>query len=126
MLVTYFTQDKSSKSFNLEVSHHAAVRFKTRWALAFPKRKEPEDWEKELISQFARCSPILNLDKHKEVKNRIRRHGDARYFTSNVFAFVVRDNVLVTVDLCGVNRDLNKVEVPYHPDQRVLGKAAEA
>ena len=89
------------------VSKHARVRFLQRMHRFFPRRPLPADPDAAIAGWFGKARRLEPKGKYLE---RSERHGeDALYFCALPFVFIVRRNVLVTVELGGRgNREMNR------------------
>ena len=100
--------NKKGKVVSLGVTIHAKARFISRWRLLFPGRPFEDGLDSEIARQFSFASRVTNPTSKD--KARLRRHGmDTLFFRSGNFAFVVKDAVVVTIEIChGSSRHLNK------------------
>jgi len=100
--------NKKGKVVSLGVTRHAAARFISRWRLLFPGRPFENGLDSEIARQFSFASRVTHPTRKDQV--RLHRYGmDTLFFRSGNFAFIVKDAVVVTIEIChGSSRYLNK------------------
>lgn len=96
--------NKKNETIYVEVTGHAHKRFKERYPKAYGVAPE-----KSLAYYLLYAEPVPQNKLTKEDKKRIKRRKNGTLFLKNGYLkFVVSDKKLITVELCGDKRHLNR------------------
>ena len=104
----YYVNRKGNK-IPVGITKHALSRFKERWSLLSGYAPPEDDAEVECMmhDQFMRSERIEQYTKKD--KDRMKKYrGGSLYFRRNSIIFVVQDGSIVTVEIGGKKRRLNK------------------
>lgn len=91
--------NKKGKEVKLSISRHAAQRFIERQLIAFPGQPLfNKDIEGQITRYFSTSNKVKNLSRQE--KTRLLRYGqDTMFFRTSSFTFVVKNSVIVTIEL---------------------------
>jgi hypothetical protein len=103
----FYVNSKGNR-VDLGITNHALERFEERWALLNPGVKIG-NVEKRFRDSFMSSERVTQYTKKD--KDRMKRYkGGTLYFKNNSLIFVVQDCKIITVEIGGKKRRLNKGE----------------
>jgi len=108
-----FYINKKGKEVSLRVTYHAKLRFiqrcrklKNEDVIKIDCTKDNVD---EIIARYFNDMASLKQNLNKTTMKRKKKHGsDTLYFNSRHFTFIVQNATIVTIELRGEYRKLNK------------------
>jgi len=116
MLIPYYT-NKKGKQVTLYVTRHAQTRFLQRMRQlernGLIENGTVNCHAVEAIAKiFIGLKPDQNINA--TTKKRRKKHGtDTLYFKSKWFTFIVQNATIVTIEIRGEHRNLNKNRIGY-------------
>jgi hypothetical protein len=106
-----FYQSKKGRKIELEITKHARYRFRHRWSL-LSGHWSYENIDETITAFFNESKRITNFNNRPELKKRLKRNGnDSLYFIDRYFTYIVQNKTIVTIEISGGSRNLNKVSL---------------